>query len=99
MPTVSIRRLTIRIVAQRDISRYDLDICNQGKSPLCLYFLYLTSVAYSFKKYNLCGRCLCKMPVEMDLKFIKWTILYLQWLKMVKSYSIEKCFSVQTSTV
>ena len=34
--TVSIRRLTIRIVAQRDISRYDLDICNQGKSPRCL---------------------------------------------------------------
>jgi len=22
---------------------------------------------YSFKKYNLCGHCLCKMPVEMDL--------------------------------
>ena len=36
--TVSIRRLTIRIVAQRDISRYDLDICIQGKSPRCLYF-------------------------------------------------------------
>jgi len=36
--TVSIRRLTIRIVAQRDISRYDLGICNQGKSPCCLYF-------------------------------------------------------------
>jgi len=36
--TVSIRRLMIRIVAQRDISRYDLDICNQGKSPRCLYF-------------------------------------------------------------
>ena len=34
--TVSIRRLTIRIEAQRDISRYDLDICNQGKSPRCL---------------------------------------------------------------
>jgi len=61
--TVSIRRLTIRIVAQRDISRYDLDICNQGKSPRCLYFfLYLTSFSYSFKKYNLCWRCLCKMP-------------------------------------
>ena len=40
--TVSIRRLTIRIVVQRDISRYDLDICNQGKSLRCLYFLYLT---------------------------------------------------------
>ena len=36
--TVSIQRLTIRIVAQRDISRYDLGICNQGKSPRCLYF-------------------------------------------------------------
>ena len=34
--TVSIRRLTIRIVAQLDISRYDLDICNKGKSPRCL---------------------------------------------------------------
>jgi len=65
--TVSIRRLTIRIVAHRDISRYDLDICNQGKSPRCLYFLCLTSFSYSFKKYNLCVRCLCKMPVEMDL--------------------------------
>jgi len=65
--TVSIRRLTIRIVAQCDISRYDLDICNQGKSPRCVYSLYLTSFSYSFKKYNLCGRCLCKMPVEMDL--------------------------------
>jgi len=43
--TVSIRRLMMRIVAQRDISRYDLDICNQGKSPRCLYFLYLTSVS------------------------------------------------------
>ena len=41
-------------------------ICNQGKSPRCAYFLYLTSFSYSFKKYNLCGRCLCKMPVEMD---------------------------------
>jgi len=49
--TVSIRRLTIRIVAQRDISRYDHDIRNQGKSPRCLYFLYLTSFSYSFKKY------------------------------------------------
>ena len=65
--TVSIHRLTIRIVAQRDISRYDLDICYHGKSPRCLYFLYLTRFSYSFKKYNLCGHCLCKMPVEMDL--------------------------------
>jgi len=32
------QRLTICIVAQRDISRYDLEICNQGKSPRCLYF-------------------------------------------------------------
>jgi len=38
--TVSIRRLTIRIVAQRDISRFDLDICNQGKSPRCLFFVF-----------------------------------------------------------
>jgi len=36
--TVSIRLVTIRIVAQRDISRYDPDICNQGKSLRCRYF-------------------------------------------------------------
>jgi len=36
--TVSIRRVTIRIVAQRDISRYDLDIYKEGKSLRCLYF-------------------------------------------------------------
>jgi len=32
--TISIRRATIPIAAQRDISRYDPDIRNQGKSPL-----------------------------------------------------------------
>ena len=32
--TISIRWATIRITAQRDISRYDPDIRNQGKSPL-----------------------------------------------------------------
>jgi len=86
--TVSIQRLTIRMVAQRDISRYDLGICNQGKSPRCLY-LYLTSFSYSFKKYNLCGRCLCKCLLKWTFK---WTILHLQWFKMVKSNSIEKMF-------
>ena len=40
--TVSIRRLTIRIVAPRDISRYDLDICNQGKSR-CLFLAHLST--------------------------------------------------------
>ena len=59
--TVSIRRVTIRIVAERDISRYDLDIYKEGKSLRCLYF------SYPFKKYNLCRRCWCSMPVEMDL--------------------------------
>jgi len=37
--TVSIRRVTIRIVAQCDISRYDLDTYKEGKSLRCLYFL------------------------------------------------------------
>ena len=65
-----------------------LTFCYRGKSPRCLYFLYLTCFPYSFTRYNLCGRC-----VKCLLKWtFKWTILHLQWLKMVKSYNIEKMF-------
>jgi len=34
-----------------------LTFCYRGKSPRCLYFLYLTSFPYSFTRYNLCGHC------------------------------------------
>ena len=87
--TVSIRRLTIRIVAQRDISRYDLDICSQVMSSRCLYFLYLTRFRICLRNIIsesvVCVKCLLKWT-------FKWTFLHLQWLKIVKSYKIEKMF-------
>ena len=61
----------------------------RGCQHVVSIFLYLTSFLYSFKKYNLCWRC-----VKCLLKWtFKWTILHLQWLNMVKSYSIEQMFS------
>ena len=30
------------------------------------FFVFVQEI-YIYKNYNLCGRCLCKMPVEMDL--------------------------------
>jgi len=52
-------------------------------------FLYLTSFSYSFKKYFLCGRCLCKMLVEMDL-YVDYSSLTV--VKDGQKLSIEKMF-------
>ena len=63
----------------------------RGSHQVVSIFLYLTSFSYSFKSRNIisvsvvCVKCLLKWT-------FKWTILHLQWLKMVKSYKIEKTF-------
>jgi len=89
--TVSIRWLTIRIVAQRDISRYDLDInlvirgSHHVVSIFCIWRVFRIRSRDIISAGVVCVKCLLKWT-------FRWTILHLQWLKMVKGYSIEKCF-------